>query len=504
MEEQNRRLSAALREYAAAARLDDSPYLWYKVGTLSLRVGDIERAASALAAATRGPDAPVSWLRQAAAVQSLSGRPREALKIHFRVLDALPGDHGSSLAAAKILLGMDQSDSAAVVLEAMDPPWPTERAPALERARLLMNAGRPDLAATLCEARDHPDPEALLICATALGALDRPDDAASHCLQAAETAGCQERILDECFQSLVRMGRPGVAAQVAMLAQECPGSPGTWVTRRALALAMADRAEEACDVLQVRLRREPGDIAALDLLVSVTQRLGLRGRAESLLQRGMAAFPDVAWPRLRLAGLYRETGRVFEAARLLEDPTVAADTAATAARITSLVAAGFPERALAVALDAPKVGSEIEFQTASAWERLACIQQSTSVFEELLRREPANALVCNYLGYMLGERGLQLDRAESLIQCALAIEPGNVYYLDSLGWIYYRQGRLPEALAVLRQALTLAPEEPEVMKHLGVVLCETGAGEEGRALLDRALEAMPWDMTIPAGREGCQ
>ncbi|MCU0612694.1 MAG: hypothetical protein MUE60_13020, partial [Candidatus Eisenbacteria bacterium] len=99
MEEQDRRLGAALREYTAAAHVDDDPYLWYKVGALSLRVGDVERAAAALARAAESPGAPLPWLRQAAAVQSLSGRPLEALKIHFRVLDARPGDPGSALAA---------------------------------------------------------------------------------------------------------------------------------------------------------------------------------------------------------------------------------------------------------------------------------------------------------------------------------------------------------------------------------------------------------------------
>lgn len=501
MEEQNRRLSAALREYAAAAHIEDSPYLWHKVGTLSLRVGDVERASSALAVAVHGPDAPIPWLRQAAAVHSLSGRPLEALKIHLRVLDAQPGDHGSALAAAKILVGIDESDSAAAVLETMDPPWPMERALALDRARLLLSVGRPDLASTLCESRGSGDPEALLICAEALGSLDRVDDAARHYLRAAGEARCQERIADLCFQSLLRLGRPAEAAEVAAWSQECPGSPGAWVTRKALALAMNDRREEAQDLLHARLRIEPDDIAALDLLVSITHRIGEHGRMESLLQRGIARFPEVSWLRLRLAGFYRDTGRTVEAARVLEGIGARVDTSVTAACMAGLAGAGFPDRAVALALDGQAVSTEIAFQVAAGWERLACIRHSIAAFEELLRQEPTNALACNYLGYMLGERGLHLDRAESLVRCALSIEPENPYYLDSLGWILYRQGRHAEALTLLRRALAETPEEPEVMKHLGIVLYETGSIEESRTLLRRASEAMPWDMTIPVMEE---
>jgi len=495
MEEQDRRLGAALREYGDAVSVDDDPYLWHKVGTLSLRVGDVEHAAFALARAVESPDAPLAWLRQAAAVQSLSGRSVDALKIHLRVLGARPGDHGSSLAAAKILSGLDMPDSAVAVLASMDPPWPQEQALAVERARLLLDLGHPELAATLCDsAPEGLGTEGRLLCAAALAATGQVEKAVAAYGGAA--TGCQDRVAEESYGALLRLGRPDEAAEVAARASSCPGRAGAWATRHAWALLAAGRLQEAARLLEMRVRDERQDAAALDLLALASFRLGLTGRAESLLERGVAEFPDVPALRRRLAGLYQDLGRTNDALRVLEVGADTADTSMAAALMANLIGAGYPERAVEVTATNPFASIETAFQTAAAWERLACVRRSASLFEELLERDPGNAQACNYLGYMLAERGLHLARAESLVLCALRIEPHNPYYLDSIGWVYYQQGRLSDAVSALRGALEIDPEEPEVMKHLGIVLRATGSWEEGMALLRQAVDARPWDVEL--------
>jgi len=46
-----------------------------------------------------------------------------------------------------------------------------------------------------------------------------------------------------------------------------------------------------------------------------------------------------------------------------------------------------------------------------------------------------------------------LPEATDLVKRALAEDPQNGAYLDSLGWAYYKQGRLPEAEEALRKAV---------------------------------------------------
>ena len=50
---------------------------------------------------------------------------------------------------------------------------------------------------------------------------------------------------------------------------------------------------------------------------------------------------------------------------------------------------------------------------------------------------------------------------------ALAEEPENGAFLDTLGWIYYMQGRYAEALEQLQKAKVQVEDDPTVWEHLG-------------------------------------
>ena len=47
------------------------------------------------------------------------------------------------------------------------------------------------------------------------------------------------------------------------------------------------------------------------------------------------------------------------------------------------------------------------------------------------------------------ERSENLDEAGQFIRRALEMEPTNGAYIDSLGWLYFKQGKFDEALTEL-------------------------------------------------------
>ena len=107
---------------------------------------------------------------------------------------------------------------------------------------------------------------------------------------------------------------------------------------------------------------------------------------------------------------------------------------------------------------------------------------------ERLRKDfPDNAEVANTLGYYLAEKAVDLERAEKMIRQALATDPGNGAYLDSLGWVLYRQGRFEGALDYLIQAVNVLPEDPVILEHLGMVLRASGKDAEALDVLRRSL-----------------
>jgi uncharacterized protein HemY len=125
------------------------------------------------------------------------------------------------------------------------------------------------------------------------------------------------------------------------------------------------------------------------------------------------------------------------------------------------------------------------------------LEGATASFEESIRREGRMPLVKNALGYLYAERGVHLDRAETLIREAIAGEPDRRrFYLDSLGRVFFRQGRLEEATAAFEEALALlaaeeAPSRAETLEHLADVREAQGRGVEADSLRGEAARTRP-------------
>src|SRR5262249_35588660 len=73
----------------------------------------------------------------------------------------------------------------------------------------------------------------------------------------------------------------------------------------------------------------------------------------------------------------------------------------------------------------------------------------------------------NFLGYLLADHNLKLDEAETLVRKAIEQEPDNGAYVDSMGWVYFRLGRLEDARRELERAVVLTGGDPVVCEHLG-------------------------------------
>ena len=86
-----------------------------------------------------------------------------------------------------------------------------------------------------------------------------------------------------------------------------------------------------------------------------------------------------------------------------------------------------------------------------------------------------HASALNYLGYMWADRGVRLNESLGLIKRAVAIEPNNGAFLDSLGWVYFKMGKIEQAEAYLVQALGRVRRDPTIYEHLGDLYYQKGA-----------------------------
>ena len=107
--------------------------------------------------------------------------------------------------------------------------------------------------------------------------------------------------------------------------------------------------------------------------------------------------------------------------------------------------------------------------------------------EQVLDEFPDDASALNDLGYLWAEQGKHLARARRMIDGALRQEPDNAAYRDSLGWVLFQSGRIPEAVAELEKAAAKEPD-PTVLEHLGDARRAAGRLDQAREAWRRAAE----------------
>jgi tetratricopeptide (TPR) repeat protein len=139
------------------------------------------------------------------------------------------------------------------------------------------------------------------------------------------------------------------------------------------------------------------------------------------------------------------------------------------------------------------------FLLGAIYERQKFYDKAEEQFKKVLAVNPKNAPVLNYYGYMLGDLGIRLDEAEALAHRALKEEPYNGGYLDSLGWIYFKQNKAADAEVMLRKAVGRESHDPTIHSHLGDVYVKRGRADLAAAEWEKAL--MEWRRSLPADLE---
>jgi tetratricopeptide (TPR) repeat protein len=224
-------------------------------------------------------------------------------------------------------------------------------------------------------------------------------------------------------------------------------------------------------------------------------------------KESVAKYPKDPAIKARYALLLGETNQTDEAAKLLRTQL----TGSESDRETYLNIAQIYERARryseaeqsartaeAIA-GSPRDNEMTWFLLGAIYERQKFFDKAETEFKKALAVNPKNAPVLNYYGYMLGDLGIRLDEAQSLVQRALAEDPYNGAYLDSLGWVYFKQNKLGDAEATLRKALERDSHDPTMHSHLGDVYAKSGRPELAAAEWEKSLAE--WKRVLPADVE---
>lgn len=191
------------------------------------------------------------------------------------------------------------------------------------------------------------------------------------------------------------------------------------------------------------------------------------------------AHPQYKKTLLTIGFLYREIGQTDKAVSFLENHH---QQSPEDIDILTYLAAFYEkgnqlEKALRLLSEGLKNAPEntsLLFRLGAVQDKAGRKDESIATMKEVIRLDPEDASALNYLGYTYADLGIHLDQAETLIRRALEIKPDDGYIIDSMGWVYYQQGKYDKAVDYLERAAELTNDEAIISAHLADAYVKTG------------------------------
>lgn len=215
----------------------------------------------------------------------------------------------------------------------------------------------------------------------------------------------------------------------------------------------------AADLAHAARADRPTDVRLARLESLALRRSGKVDQGLAVMEEFAHAQADDPDAQIALAQAYLDANRANDAVKVLRDARAA-----------------FPSE------------TSLTFELGAALDKQKKYAESEAVFRELIAKEPDNAVALNYLGYMLAERGERLNESLDFLKRALAIDPDNGSYLDSIGWAYFKDGKLDLALDNLQKAADQLKTNSVVQDHYADVLFRLGRFDAAIGAWNRALD----------------
>jgi tetratricopeptide (TPR) repeat protein len=338
--------------------------------------------------------------------------------------------------------------------------------------------------------------EVTIAMARTLYALGRLEEAGVGSLAALEICPDNLQALAIRGEILLAGGDPGAAERLLRDVARDSEAPRELAVLYGHSLLSVGRADDG--VAYLRSRAEVDSLDP-DIASMLGRALLLTDDAEGAVnefRRAVRLDPDSRAVRGMLSRLLIALDRPEEGVPMLEWMLSRYD--AVEPEYISLAAGysmmGEPERAQAV-LDtaAARFGETAPILRArgAAYFGSGDTDSAMEAYERLLLLDGNSVAALNFIAYTLADEGRDLERSLDYAGRAVELEPDNPLLRDTLGWAYFKLGRLEEARRQLDLAVELGGENPIILEHLGDVLSELGDTERAVAVWTQALEMSP-------------
>jgi len=150
------------------------------------------------------------------------------------------------------------------------------------------------------------------------------------------------------------------------------------------------------------------------------------------------------------------------------------------------------EAAMLATLAAMGPSTSVHYLLAIIYENLKDVPKCEYHLKEYIKISPDNPDILNFLGYLYADHNFNLDEGEALLLRALSLMPNNGFYMDSLGWVYFRRGDADKAIEYIQKAIiAMDNDDAELRNHLGDAYLLKGDVEKALAQWRRAQRLDP-------------
>ena len=463
----------------AAGKDPDAAYLKARVLTAALMAGDVARAANSAPDADSGSGEKILGVL-AKSVEALSeGRGEDAYQILNRA-----GDLGRGMAAVALLKPWAAASAGRTEISTSMPALDdrlTRLVASIDQGLLLERAHRFGEAETTFKALLQDRAGLALVVASYGPFLERRG-------RRQEAIGLYDQVLatapDDADMTINRARAAAKAAAPPPLTVREGAAQALMVPA---AVVLADKEQEVGLIyLRLALRLDPSESEAWmlvgDALTGMNDVAGARAAFAQVSPKS-GHYVDA---RTRLAWSY-QTNDKDQALKIAQD-TVQQRPDSQDAKLTTadLLRADDRYAESAKLLDEviARAGDRAEwrlyYMRGVALERAGQWPAAEQDLQTALKMKPDSPEVLNYLGYSWVNRGTHIQDGLAMIEKALAAQPDEGAYVDSLGWAYYRLGDYKKAVGLLERAATLDAGDAEINDHLGDAYWRAGRHDEAR------------------------
>lgn len=260
------------------------------------------------------------------------------------------------------------------------------------------------------------------------------------------------------------------------------------VARALLRLGRAQDATETLAPYRAMIEANPAGWGAYaEVLGETLIRQARVAEAQNLLQPRLRDHDGWRWAWLRLASQHLEAPAVRR--RWLETVTPLVPEAQTSQRFALAEAwwalhLGAPDvpgdriagQILARLVTQPNATPESWFLHAVISETAGRINEAAEAYHRVLELSPGAQIARNNLAMLLIDRDPQTDGAEALelARTIVAANRNNANYRDTLAYVQAKLGNLDEAIAQIKIAIDLEPQNPRWRERLSELLKQSG------------------------------